>query len=110
MLPTNPIGNWEINKYGNIKEIPFPKHEPSREELENNQYSLFLNFSGLFKKRISSISIEILNSKPRNKESEKDLRPHIKQALLNRIDKEIIKESGGIETIINKIEWNEFWE
>lgn len=109
MFADDLIGNWEIDDKGKIKPVPFPESEPSKEDIQFNQYALFIYTGGLFKKKVQTIQISILNSKPRNKKFEKQLIPYVRYAIQQNIKPEILDQSGGIETLIKKIEWLEWW-
>jgi hypothetical protein len=103
-------GNWEIDDKGSIRPVPFPDRPPSSNDLKYNMYALFVFTTGLFKKKIDSIAIEILNAKPRNKEHEKKLIPYIKNTLTNKLEKDLIERSGGIDNLLKKMKWSELYE
>ena len=109
MLIPDLLGNWELDDRGNIRSVPFPESEPTKEDIKENQYTLFVTTGGLFKKTVKTIQISIINSKPRNKKFEKRLINHIKEAIQKNISTEIIEQSGGINSIIEQIECTEWW-
>jgi len=103
------LGNWTVAADGTLHETEFPSHEPTKDELDLNQYALFVYYGGLFRKRIVRLNASILNAVPRDSAAEARLREVIRKRLLERVAPELLERSGGIEMLMGKLTWDEWW-
>lgn len=103
------LGNWTVAADGILHETEFPSHEPAKDELDHNHYALFVYYGGLFRKRIIRLNVSILNAVPRDSTAEARLREVIRKRLLERVTPELLKRSGGIEMLMGKLTWDEWW-
>ena len=106
------VGIWSIDPEGNLMELDdsaFPKTEPDKKDLDYNLYTAWVNYGGLFKKRIKMVSIELLNAYPRNKDAEKELLEMVKTNIEKHITSQLISEANGIKVVMETVEWQPWW-
>ncbi len=88
---------------GHIREIPFPRREPRREDLHADLYwPTYTVTKGLFgPARITSVDITILNSlhyRP-DPELEKEAEERLLRTIVEREGPQVVQDSGGLETL-----------
>ncbi len=100
-------GGWEIDEQGYVRKAHYPMYWPEQSELKHNLYGLWICPPMGFGKKIGNISMSIMLARPRVREHEKKLIPHIKNVIQSEYDHETIEKNGGIDQIIKNIIWEE---
>ncbi len=99
---------------GQIREMPYPKAEPSREEIRVDVYAPSYRVAkGLFgPAQIEGLEIVIFNTpsyRP-DPELEREAVDRLLEAIVRKEGPEVVQASGGVETLRRKIDVGPWWE